>query len=232
MSFIKKRSSLLKSPFFIFKKLQRKVFSQLSYYLHGDVLDVGCGSMPFKDTVNYRSYRCLDISFSSNLDVVGDVLYLPFKDNSFDSVIITEVLEHIFSPATVILEVKRVLRPKGYLYISVPMTWGLHYEPNDFWRFTKYSLFKLVSEGGMNVISIIRIGGVFSQIGARLVDVIFEFIKKKLFFFSPRWKERIASGIISPFSLMFYFLGLLLDKIDHRDALGWAILAQKRTDSL
>ena len=72
----------------------------------------------------------------------------------------------------------------------------------------------------MNVISIIRIGGVFSQIGARLVDVIFEFIKKKLFFFSPRWKERIASGIISPLSLMFYFLGLLLDKIDHRDALG------------
>ena len=43
----------------------------------------------------------------------GDVVKLPFKDNSFDKAICIDVLEHIIDDMSVINEIKRVLKPKG-----------------------------------------------------------------------------------------------------------------------
>lgn len=46
---------------------------------------------------------------------------IPFQNNSFDLAIFTEVLEHIFTPPTIILsEIKRILRPSGKMILSVP----------------------------------------------------------------------------------------------------------------
>ncbi|MEN3045237.1 MAG: class I SAM-dependent methyltransferase [Candidatus Hydrothermales bacterium] len=52
--------------------------------------------------------------------VVGDGLSLPFKDNSFDLVICTHTLEHIKDPFLLLREMKRVLRNRGILYLSIP----------------------------------------------------------------------------------------------------------------
>ena len=80
------------------------------------------------------------------------------------------------------------------------MTWGLHYEPNDFWRYTKYSLLMLAGNCDMHVVGIKRIGGIFTQIGARLVDVSFETIKNIEGFSSIENQERLGIIITLPFS--------------------------------
>lgn len=49
-----------------------------------------------------------------------DAHYLPFEDGSFDSVLITEVLEHVYSPYRVLEEIYRVLKPGGKLILSIP----------------------------------------------------------------------------------------------------------------
>jgi SAM-dependent methyltransferase len=49
---------------------------------------------------------------------------IPFKDRSFDSVLLDNVLEHIDSPALLFKEIKRVLKPDGILLIGVPGTKG------------------------------------------------------------------------------------------------------------
>lgn len=49
-----------------------------------------------------------------------DAHYLPFENNSFDCVVLAEVLEHVYSPYRVLEEVRRVLAPDGILIISVP----------------------------------------------------------------------------------------------------------------
>ena len=52
-----------------------------------------------------------------------DATRLPFADSSFDKIICSEVLEHIENYSGVLLEIKRVLKPKGVLAISVPRAW-------------------------------------------------------------------------------------------------------------
>ena len=52
--------------------------------------------------------------------LVGDATHLPFADNSFDKVIISEVLEHVPDDRAALREVERVLRPGGVAAITVP----------------------------------------------------------------------------------------------------------------
>jgi len=52
--------------------------------------------------------------------VVGDALALPYPDGAFDSVIASEILEHIPDDDTAIAELSRVLRPGGTLAVTVP----------------------------------------------------------------------------------------------------------------
>jgi SAM-dependent methyltransferase len=51
---------------------------------------------------------------------------LPFEDASFAFVIIDNVIDHTFSPQTILEEIRRVMRPDGYLYLSVNVhtRWG------------------------------------------------------------------------------------------------------------
>lgn len=68
--------------------------------------------------------------------MIGDAHDLKFKPQSFDAVFALEVLEHVFEPAKVLKEVKRVLKKGGYAIFLVPtesllfrivwFLWGLY----------------------------------------------------------------------------------------------------------
>lgn len=53
----------------------------------------------------------------------GDATRLPFDDNTFDCVVTSEVLEHIQNDVAAIAELHRVLKPGGYLGVTVPTWW-------------------------------------------------------------------------------------------------------------
>ena len=55
--------------------------------------------------------------------VNGDALDLPFASNTFDRVIVSEVLEHVWDDERTLTEIARVLRPGGRIAATVPTRW-------------------------------------------------------------------------------------------------------------
>lgn len=84
----------------------------------------------------------IDINPEKNPDVVCDLSDMKgvFEDDSFDVVVVMDVLEHVLEPQKAISEVRRVLRPGGKVILSVPFLFEIHAEPHDYWRFTHYGL--------------------------------------------------------------------------------------------
>lgn len=221
--------ALILSSHFIVKSLQESAFKKYAHYLKGKVLDIGCGAKPYRKYLAVNSeYIGMDESQKVKPDLQGAAQKIPFLGEYFDSVLCTEVIEHLPAPQEAIQEIKRVLRKGGYLYLTVPQEWCLHYEPNDYWRFTKYGIRYLLEKNGFKMIAIERIGGIFSLLGQRMVDVSWQFIVECL---RPicglNCAERIASVLVLLTSLSFFVLAKIGDKIDRRDALGWAVLAAK-----
>lgn len=218
---------LLSSPLFIIKKLQRERLKGLSAHLKGDCLDLGCGTKPYRGFINCRRYIGIDGSIQVKPEICAGSLDIPFKDNCFDAVICTELLEHLKEPGECLEEIKRVLRPGGYLYLSVPQSWGLHYEPQDYWRFTRYGVNYLLDKHNFRLVKTERVGGFLSLIGQESVDFIWSALKGVFSFLGQASAERIASGFCLGLSLLFYVLGKALDRMDSRYALGWVVLARK-----
>ena len=220
---------LLFNPLFIVKKLQIEKFKKYSGYLLGRVLDVGSGTAGFgRYLPEGTDYIGMDEFINVGPDILGKAQDLPFGEEAFDSIICTEVLEHLPEPQHALIEMKRVLKKEGFLYLTVPQEWCLHYEPSDYFRFTRYGIKYLLEKNGFKVLSIERIGGVFSLIGQRISDVSWQLGRNCLKpLLGESWAERISSVLVWVFLIFFYCLAKLGDGINKSDALGWAVLAKK-----
>lgn len=219
--------ALLPNPLFILKKLQEESIVAHAAVLRGTVLDVGCGNAPYRGVLSAATYVGMDLFPGPATAVCGGCEQLPFADGSFDAVVCTEVLEHLPRPGECLREIRRVLKDGGVAYISVPQSWPLHYEPRDYWRFTRYGMEQLCAEASLTVVSCSRIGGVFSLIGVRLADVVWTMLAAAFSFLGRRAAERLGALVCIPGSLFFYLLGKLADRVDKRDAICWAVLVRK-----
>jgi SAM-dependent methyltransferase len=106
-----------------------------------NILDLGSGTRSRADHIIN-----LEIEAIPNVDVVADGHYLPFKSAVFDAVILEAVLEHVKDPKRVISEVRRILRPSGYICVAVPFMQGYHASPTDYQRYTIWGLDELLSD--------------------------------------------------------------------------------------
>jgi SAM-dependent methyltransferase len=147
----------------------------------GKLLDVGCGAKPYSLLFlpQVDQYVGVDLPSSahgaSEVDVYGNAMALPFQSSSFDTVLCTEVLEHVPEPQKVVHELSRVLKGGGHLLLTAPQNYWVHEAPGDFYRFTRYGLSYLVSEGGLEIDSMTPTCGVsayFVDSVSKLVIVI------------------------------------------------------------
>ena len=135
----------------------------------GDLLDIGCGKMPYKNYIlensNVKKYIGLDIENALEYDatVKPDFTWngktMPFENNHFDCAFGTEVLEHCPEPEIVLKEVFRVLKPDGVFFFTVPFLWNLHEVPHDAYRYTPFSLERHLKNSGFRNIEIKATGG-------------------------------------------------------------------------
>ena len=139
----------------------------------GTLVDLGCGTRPYAGLFNefVDRYVAIDADHlryaDGGLDLVSDSSVLSLADQSVDTVLSNQVLEHLKEPADAVKEMARVLRPGGVAIITAPHIWGVHEEPNDFYRFTSFGLRHLAESSGLRVQTVEAMAGYWVTTGAR-----------------------------------------------------------------
>lgn len=151
-------------------------------YVKGKLLDLGCGSVPLFHV--YRKYVndiiCVDwentIHKNKFLDFECDITKkLIFKDGEFDTIILSDVLEHIPNPEFLWTEMARILSPNGIIIINVPFLYWIHEKPYDYFRFTEFALRHYVNTSNLKLLQLEAIGG-FPELMADLFGKFFQYI--------------------------------------------------------
>ena len=139
----------------------------LKAHARGRLLDLGCGKVPlfaeYRDLVTENV--CVDWAKSQHGDSYLDLEHdlsekLPFECGVFDTIILSDVLEHTAEPQALCLEMARVLSPAGKLLLNVPFFYWIHEAPYDYYRYTEFALRRLIERSGLRLLEIESIGGV------------------------------------------------------------------------
>ncbi len=148
----------INSSYFARKGLYQNI-SALIPYLKGRLLDVGCGTKPYKSICSVDEYIGLEINDEGNrnhsfADAFYDGKTIPFEDKTFDSVMSNQVFEHVFNPSDFLKEINRVTKMDGLFLITVPFVWDEHEQPYDYARYTSFGLKHILGENGFQVIEL------------------------------------------------------------------------------
>ncbi len=145
------------------------------------ILDAGAGKRPYKNIFKGLDYQSTDMPggfYDQPHDFECELHNIPKDNNTYDAVVLTQVLEHVPDPEAVLAEISRVLKPSGKLLLSAPLNGPLHGEPWHYFQFTHYGLSQLAQKTGFQITEIEKIGGAFWLIGKRLPVAFKKFLKQ------------------------------------------------------
>src|ERR1035438_3750054 len=170
------------NPFYFARRGLYQGIKQLAPLIGGEILDVGCGVKPYKNLFQCKSYTGIDVEQSGhphekeNIDLFYDGHHIPFDDSSFDAVVTFEVLEHVFHPEEFLSEIKRVLKTRGKLLLTVPFIWDEHEIPYDYGRYSSFGLKDLLNRQGFKIEihkkTIASFGVIIQMINAYIYKII------------------------------------------------------------
>ena len=78
----------------------------------------------------------VNITDEKGTDLITDAAQLPFQKDTFDAVLCSELIEHVYDPHVVLAEIFRVLKPGGIAFLTMPLHYHIHGDPEDFGRYT------------------------------------------------------------------------------------------------
>lgn len=158
-----------------------------------------------------RSVVYANLSPSKRPDTVTDAALLPFRSGVFDTVICSELLEHVFSPKEVLAEVSRVLKTKGRALICAPFMVGIHGDPYDYGRYTGSYWKRLLDELGFEKVEVSFQGSFYS--------VAFDMLRSRVYGAISHW-GRERKHTISMIGAILGFMktkAVELDEKSYRD---------------
>jgi SAM-dependent methyltransferase len=189
---------------------------------------MGCGRVPlygvYRDLVEENI--CIDwantlhpnIHLDFEVDLNGE---LPFEGESFDTILLTDVLEHLAEPASAMREAARVLRLGGKLIIGVPFFYWIHEEPHDYYRYTEFALRRMCGLSGLAVVKLEAYGG--------LPEILFDLVGKSLGYL-PRPLSTVLRPLHTAASLLSptWAVRKLSESSKQSFPLGYLVVAEKR----
>lgn len=114
-----------------------KFLQEIQTQIGDNILEIG-GTPKDKDFYQINpgtSYQILNLEAGPGVDIVGDVHDVSvIKPETFDSVIIFNVLEHCYAPWIAVENIHTWLKPGGKCFAMVPSAIRVHATPVDYWR--------------------------------------------------------------------------------------------------
>jgi SAM-dependent methyltransferase len=199
------------NPWYFAKIDLYKEIIRYKHLITGKVLDFGCGTKPFEQLFAVSEYIGLEHEKSkenTKADFFYDGKHFPFDDNSFDSVLSTQVLEHVPNPMEILNEIARVLKPGGYVMVSVPFSQEEHEVPYDFYRFSSYAIADMFNNADLKIIEYKKLTRGIKAIISTITFYIFRTV----------YRNRKRSLIfIDLLCTIFNLSGIVLSKIFRKD---------------
>ena len=139
----------------------------------GTILDIGAGTGDFLAVVKQNGWTTIgvepnqkarEIAISKGIEFANSLSDL--DSNSFDAITMWHVLEHVPEVENQIMELKRLLKPKGSIFIAVPNFnsfdanyyggyWAAFDVPRHLWHFSKTAISKLFKFQNFEVVKVL-----------------------------------------------------------------------------
>lgn len=165
----------------VFYGMYEVIVPMIMQYVGGRLIDLGCGSMPFRHILAPYVTRIHGLDRFVRVDgsgadasvLEGDIQQMGMlRSASYDSAICIEVLEHIPNPCQAVAEIARILKPGGILILSVPHLSRLHDLPHDYYRYTEMGLRHLLMQNSFDLIEVRTRGGLFSFLSHQVSTIL------------------------------------------------------------
>jgi ubiquinone/menaquinone biosynthesis C-methylase UbiE len=175
------------------------------------LLDAGAGEQRFKKFCEHLQYIAQDFGRydgkgdstglqtgawnQENLDIISDIAAIPEPNNSFDTILCTEVLEHLPEPVTALAEFSRLLRADGQLILTAPFCSLTHFSPFHFYTgFNRYFYETHLPKFGFRIVEMVGNGNFFEYLAQevhRLGSVARTYVGVE-----PNILERLATKVV------------------------------------
>lgn len=149
------------------------------------ILDAGAGPQQYRRFCAHLEYVSQDFAqydgkgdsaalqvpdfVSANVDIVSDITAIPEPNSSFDSILCTEVLEHVPDPIAAVKEFSRLLKAGGLLILTAPFCSLTHFSPYHFSTgFSRYWYERHLSDNGFQILNIEPNGNYFAYVSQEL----------------------------------------------------------------
>src|SRR3989344_7717691 len=182
-----------------------------SKYAKGRMLDIGCGNKPYYEIFKNKVDIHIGIDkFSECADIKEDFFKAKIRNNNYDTILCTQVIEHVENPQELLIKMNRILKRKGILIMTIPFIGSLHEVPTDYFRFTKYSIDKLLTKAGFEIKYIKEEGNWISSIS----NLTCFYLESTLNRFFLKYPKKVLLLMVQYFSYIVAFLPSRITKPD------------------
>jgi len=205
--------NLSKTPFhigfWVHKRISRAITDN-AHLAHGVLLDIGCGVKPYEKIFAPYVDKYYGTEYSpesgyrgNHADLGADASAMPFADKSVDTILCTQVLEHVAHPEKVIEEFARILKPNGVIITTAPFFYPIHDE-YDFFRYTDKGIAVIMKRHGLEIVKIEPLNGT-----GVTVAVLFNFYLFEIGFMWTKWMYPIGFILRPVLWLLICLINLL-----------------------
>lgn len=170
-------SKTLIAPQYYLKRYENEAILAVLKIKGKIIIDIGCGRQKYKDIIltKYKKYIGIDHPEVSKKylnkekpDILADATNIPLQNSYADTTIMISVLEHLPNPQAALNEAFRITKNGGSICLITVQNYILHDAPYDYFRYTRFSLDKMLTQAGFTIVKIKSLGNFFELSGQYL----------------------------------------------------------------